>query len=68
MKRKLLFQTIFYVILGAVCVCNRLASGISADGINFATSTYIKREFDSKMSRQNSLEIERKNMMLLYGT
>ena len=45
--------------LGAICVCNRLASGISADGLNFTTRTYIKREFDSKMSRQNSPKIER---------
>ena len=46
--------------LGDICVCNRLASGISADRLNFATRTYVKREFDSKMSRQNSPKIERK--------
>ena len=36
---------------GEICVCYRLASGISADGLKFATRTYIKREFDSKMSK-----------------
>ena len=37
--------------LGEICVCYRLASGVSADGLKFATRTYIKPEFDSKMSK-----------------
>ena len=35
----------------AICVCNHLASGISADGLNFATRTYLKLDFDLKMSK-----------------
>ena len=42
-----------YFFSGAICVCNRLAFGISTDGLNFATGTYMKREFD----RQNSPKI-----------
>ena len=39
---------------GVICVCNRLASGISADRLKFATRTYIKREFDSKISKDKN--------------
>ena len=34
-----------------MCVLNRFASGISADGLKFATRTYIKRDTDSKTSK-----------------
>ena len=37
--------------LGAICVCNCFASRISGDRLNFATRTYIKRKFNSKMSK-----------------
>ena len=36
---------------GEICICYRLASGVSADGLKFATRTYITQEFDSKMSK-----------------
>ena len=45
------FKLCFMSFWGEICVCYRLASGVSADGLKFATRTYIKREFDTKMSK-----------------
>ena len=45
------FKLCFMSFWGEVCVCYRFASGVSADGLKFATRTYIKREFDTKMSK-----------------
>ena len=57
--------------LSKICVCNRLASGISADGLNFATRIYIKRKFDSTMSKDKihqKVGKKEKLMMSQHGT